>query len=104
MKQETFDQLQKRIPERIVEHAVRGMLPKGRVSIHFSRILTCSLRPLAMSFEKHECSVSGNLQVATVLLARVMAVLFSVHECVVTTHVCSKIHFTNILAHLPGSL
>lgn len=29
---ETFDQLQKRIPERIVEHAVRGMLPKGRVS------------------------------------------------------------------------
>jgi large subunit ribosomal protein L13 len=32
MKQETFDQLQKRIPERIVEHAVRGMLPKGRVS------------------------------------------------------------------------
>ncbi|CAN6444473.1 unnamed protein product [Victoria cruziana] len=31
MKVETFDQLQKRIPERIVEHAVRGMLPKGRV-------------------------------------------------------------------------
>ncbi|KAE9458035.1 hypothetical protein C3L33_10077, partial [Rhododendron williamsianum] len=28
---ETFDQLQKRIPERIVEHAVRGMLPKGRL-------------------------------------------------------------------------
>ncbi|RVW59186.1 50S ribosomal protein L13, chloroplastic [Vitis vinifera] len=32
MKVETFDQLQQRIPERIVEHAVRGMLPKGRVS------------------------------------------------------------------------
>ncbi|XP_078168040.1 ribosomal protein L13 family protein [Carex rostrata] len=31
MKIETFDQLQKRIPERIVEHAVRGMLPKGRL-------------------------------------------------------------------------
>ncbi|KAF3794619.1 50S ribosomal protein L13 [Nymphaea thermarum] len=31
MKVETFDQLQKRIPERIVEHAVRGMLPKGRL-------------------------------------------------------------------------
>ncbi|GJS81565.1 50S ribosomal protein L13, chloroplastic [Tanacetum coccineum] len=28
---ETFDQLQQRIPERIVEHAVRGMLPKGRL-------------------------------------------------------------------------
>lgn len=29
MKVETFEQLQKRIPERIIEHAVRGMLPKG---------------------------------------------------------------------------
>ena len=33
MKVETFDQLQQRIPERIIEHAVRGMLPKGRVSL-----------------------------------------------------------------------
>ncbi|KAF6173374.1 hypothetical protein GIB67_027069 [Kingdonia uniflora] len=31
MKVETFDQLQQRIPERILEHAVRGMLPKGRL-------------------------------------------------------------------------
>ncbi|KAK8937272.1 hypothetical protein KSP39_PZI012309 [Platanthera zijinensis] len=31
LKVETFDQLQQRIPERIVEHAVRGMLPKGRL-------------------------------------------------------------------------
>nr|PNR50041.1 hypothetical protein PHYPA_011938 [Physcomitrium patens] len=31
MKEETFDNLQNRIPERIVEHAVRGMLPKGRL-------------------------------------------------------------------------
>ncbi|GAB4846606.1 60S ribosomal protein L13 [Ancistrocladus abbreviatus] len=31
MKVETFDQLQQRIPERIVEHAVRGMLPRGRL-------------------------------------------------------------------------
>ena len=29
MKVETFQQLQKRIPERIVEKAVKGMLPKG---------------------------------------------------------------------------
>ncbi|KAK7314693.1 hypothetical protein VNO77_33220 [Canavalia gladiata] len=28
---ETFSQLQNRIPERIIEHAVRGMLPKGRL-------------------------------------------------------------------------
>ncbi|KAG6480641.1 hypothetical protein ZIOFF_057226 [Zingiber officinale] len=31
MKVETFAQLQERIPERIIEHAVRGMLPKGRL-------------------------------------------------------------------------
>ena len=29
MKTETFDQLQRRIPERIVEKAVKGMLPKN---------------------------------------------------------------------------
>lgn len=27
MKTETFEQLQKRIPERVIEHAVKGMLP-----------------------------------------------------------------------------
>lgn len=32
MKVENFEKLQARIPERIIEHAVRGMLPKGRVS------------------------------------------------------------------------
>ncbi|KAG9448157.1 hypothetical protein H6P81_014285 [Aristolochia fimbriata] len=31
MKKETYDQLQQRIPERIIEHAVRGMLPKNRL-------------------------------------------------------------------------
>ncbi|XP_077251193.1 large ribosomal subunit protein uL13c-like [Tasmannia lanceolata] len=31
MKVETFDQLQQRIPEQIIEHAVRGMLCKGRL-------------------------------------------------------------------------
>ncbi len=29
MKVETFEELQKRIPERIIEKAVKGMLPKG---------------------------------------------------------------------------
>ncbi|MBR8830338.1 MAG: 50S ribosomal protein L13 [Chroococcopsis gigantea SAG 12.99] len=29
MKVETFSKLQKRIPERIIEHAVKGMLPKN---------------------------------------------------------------------------
>ncbi|KAL8140223.1 hypothetical protein V2J09_006244 [Rumex salicifolius] len=31
MKVETFAQLQQRIPERIIEHAVEGMLPRGRL-------------------------------------------------------------------------
>ncbi|KAE8733651.1 50S ribosomal protein L13 [Hibiscus syriacus] len=31
MKVETFNQLHQRIPEMIIEHAVRGMLPKGRL-------------------------------------------------------------------------
>lgn len=31
MTEETFEKLQLRIPERIVEHAVKGMLPKGRL-------------------------------------------------------------------------
>ena len=39
---ETFDQLQQRIPERIIEHAVRGMLPKGRVSGSFL-LLKCHI-------------------------------------------------------------
>ncbi len=29
MKTETFDKLQQRLPERIVEHAIKGMLPKN---------------------------------------------------------------------------
>lgn len=31
MKIETFDELQKRIPNRIIEKAIKGMLPKGRL-------------------------------------------------------------------------
>lgn len=42
MTEEKFDDLQQRIPERIVEHAVKGMLPKGRVS-HMSLNCTTSL-------------------------------------------------------------
>lgn len=43
MTEEVFDDLQRRIPERIVEHAVRGMLPKGRVCIHFFCLAPSSL-------------------------------------------------------------
>lgn len=45
MKEETFDQLQKRIPERIIEHAVRGMLPKGRVRHHLLELLSSQFHP-----------------------------------------------------------
>lgn len=34
MKVETFAKLQARIPERIIEHAVRGMLPKNALGLH----------------------------------------------------------------------
>lgn len=34
MKVETFEQLQKRIPERIIEKAVKGMLPKNTMGRH----------------------------------------------------------------------
>ncbi|TYJ45770.1 hypothetical protein E1A91_A02G079600v1 [Gossypium mustelinum] len=38
MKVETFNQLQQRIPERIIEHAVRGMLPKGRALFNHLKV------------------------------------------------------------------
>ncbi|XP_011002774.1 PREDICTED: 50S ribosomal protein L13, chloroplastic-like isoform X2 [Populus euphratica] len=47
MKVETFDQLQQRIPERIIEHAVRGMLPKGRVSAYVPTKDVLSSYPLS---------------------------------------------------------
>ncbi|TYI39273.1 hypothetical protein ES332_A02G086800v1 [Gossypium tomentosum] len=38
MKVETFNQLQQRIPERIIEHAIRGMLPKGRALFNHLKV------------------------------------------------------------------
>ncbi|PSP17205.1 MAG: 50S ribosomal protein L13 [Cyanobacteria bacterium QS_8_64_29] len=39
MKTETFAQLQRRIPERIVEQAVKGMLPKNKLGRQLARKL-----------------------------------------------------------------
>lgn len=39
MKTETFDQLQRRIPNRIIEKAVKGMLPKNRLGRRLNRKL-----------------------------------------------------------------
>lgn len=48
MKVETFKQLQSRIPERIIEKAVWGMLPKGRIGRkikHNLFVRSCMLGP-----------------------------------------------------------
>ena len=42
MKTETFRALQGRIPERIIEKAVRGMLPKNRMGREFSPSSRCT--------------------------------------------------------------
>lgn len=39
LKSETFKQLQNRIPTRILEHAIRGMLPKGVLGRNYYRRL-----------------------------------------------------------------
>ncbi len=50
MKVETFDQLQNRIPERIIEKAVRGMLPKNALG----RKLFTNLKVYAGPEHPHE--------------------------------------------------
>lgn len=57
---ETFDQLQLRIPERIVEHAVRGMLPKGRLG----RRLFTHLKVYKGSAHPHEAQKPVPLPIA----------------------------------------
>ena len=60
MTEETFEKLQQRIPERIVEHAVKGMLPKGRVR----DLLTNAGCFFSIAFFKHmlETGVGMNLK------------------------------------------
>lgn len=61
MKVETFNQLQKRIPERIIEKAVKGMLPKtrlGRQLFNKLKVYTGpehphqAQKPVELSFER----------------------------------------------------
>ncbi|XP_050219572.1 50S ribosomal protein L13, chloroplastic [Mercurialis annua] len=56
---ETFDQLQQRIPERIIEHAVRGMLPKGRLG----RALFNHLKVYKGSDHPHEAQMPIDLPI-----------------------------------------
>ncbi|MDJ0647663.1 MAG: 50S ribosomal protein L13 [Xenococcaceae cyanobacterium MO_188.B19] len=62
MKMETFDQLQARIPERIIEKAVKGMLPKNSLG----RKLFTKLKVYAGSEHPHEAQQPETLTINTI--------------------------------------
>jgi large subunit ribosomal protein L13 len=62
MKVETFEKLQARIPERIIEQAVRGMLPKNRLG----RQLFTKLKVYAGPNHPHQAQKPENLAIQTV--------------------------------------
>ena len=62
MKTETFAQLQNRIPERIVEHAVKGMLPKNSLG----RQLFTKLKVYPGTDHPHEAQKPQELKIQTI--------------------------------------
>ncbi|NEQ95570.1 MAG: 50S ribosomal protein L13 [Cyanothece sp. SIO2G6] len=62
MKMETFDQLQKRIPERIIEKAVKGMLPKNALG----RQLFTKLKVYAGPDHPHQAQKPEKIEVTTI--------------------------------------
>jgi large subunit ribosomal protein L13 len=62
MKMETFDQLQARIPERIIEQAVKGMLPKNSLG----RKLFTKLKVYAGPQHPHEAQQPEALTINTI--------------------------------------
>lgn len=62
MKTETFEKLQARIPERIIEHAVKGMLPKNSLG----RQLFTKLKVYAGSNHPHAAQKPEVLQINTI--------------------------------------
>ncbi len=62
MKMETFDQLQVRIPERIIEKAVKGMLPKNSLG----RKLFTKLKVYAGSEHPHAAQNPETLTINTI--------------------------------------
>ncbi|ATS17435.1 50S ribosomal protein L13 [Parathermosynechococcus lividus PCC 6715] len=62
MKTETFDQLQARIPERIIEHAVKGMLPKNSLG----RKLFTKLKVYAGAEHPHQAQKPQFLTITTI--------------------------------------
>ncbi|WP_448534307.1 50S ribosomal protein L13 [Parathermosynechococcus lividus] len=62
MKTETFAQLQARIPERIIEHAVKGMLPKNSLG----RKLFTKLKVYAGAEHPHQAQKPQSLTITTI--------------------------------------
>jgi len=62
MKVETFDKLQARIPERIIEQAVKGMLPKNSLG----RQLFTKLKVYAGPEHPHEAQQPQTLEIVTI--------------------------------------
>jgi large subunit ribosomal protein L13 len=62
MKTETFNQLQARVPERIIEQAVKGMLPKNTLG----RQLFTKLKVYAGSEHPHEAQKPEVLEINTI--------------------------------------
>ncbi|MBD2091144.1 50S ribosomal protein L13 [Microcoleus sp. FACHB-1515] len=62
MKTETFEKLQARIPERIIEHAVKGMLPKNSLG----RQLFTKLKVYAGAEHPHAAQKPEVLQINTI--------------------------------------
>ena len=62
MKTETFAQLQARLPERIVEHAVKGMLPKNSLGRH----LFTKLKVYAGAEHPHQAQKPQELKIHTI--------------------------------------
>lgn len=62
MKEETFEKLQKRLPERIIEHAVKGMLPKNSLG----RQLFTKLKVYAGADHPHAAQQPQVLEINTI--------------------------------------
>jgi large subunit ribosomal protein L13 len=62
MKTQTFAQLQARLPERIVEHAVKGMLPKNSLG----RQLFTKLKVYAGGEHPHQAQKPQELKIQTI--------------------------------------
>ena len=62
MKTETFSQLQVRLPERIIEHAVKGMLPKNSLG----RDLFTKLKVYSGPSHPHEAQKPQELKINTI--------------------------------------